>query len=296
MKNIRMAGCLLGVVACMGARATAQDYGNPYYYCTILDQEIEAIWEVEAGYVFEGSNDAPGWDDIGFIELKASAGLLYFETESGGDVDLRFTTDNRILQGFDGTSSGYPLSIINLDLRWDQRFAYGWGMQFELKPGLYSSLDDFGGSNWAIPLSLSGVRALNEGLSVLLGLSVYPGFDRVLDPKVGLRWTPSEDVELNVFYPETTLAFQLTPAFSVHAGARFLSWLEYQMEEEDPRDRLQLDENRLILGMGLHNGDYGKWTVDVGYYFDRTIDFEEVDQGVDIDDSFGITVGYKSLF
>ena len=296
MKKARMAGCFLGLIVCVGARATAQDYQNPFYYCTLLDQETETIWDVETAYVFEGSNDAPGWDDIGFIGLKASAGLLYFETQSGGDIDLRFSTDTRILQGFDGTSSGYPLSIINLDLRWDQRFVYGWGMQFELKPGLYSALVDFGGSNWAIPLGIAGVRALNEGLSVLLGLSVYPGFDRVVDPKIGLRWTPSADVELDVFYPETRLAFQLTPGLSVHAGARFLSWLEYQMEEDDPRDRLQLDENRLILGVDLHNGDYGKWTVDLGYYFDRKIDFEKVEAGVDIDDSFGISIGYKSLF
>ena len=292
--------CLVCVWCCallvFGGRADAQEYDSPFYYCCILDKKTESIWDAEVGYVFEGSNDAEGWDDVGFIALKGSAGLAYFETEYGGDIDLRATTDTRILQGFDGTSSGYPLSIINLFLRWNQRFQYGYGLQFDFKPGLYSTLDGFGGGNWAFPFTAAGLRALNEQMTVVAGLSVYPSFDRVIDPKIGLRWVPNDDVLVDLFYPETKVNFQLSPVVGVHIGARFLTWLEYQMDEDDERDRLQLDENRLSVGLDLRNSDYGKWTFGLGYYFDRTIDFEEAATGVDIDDSFGFHVGYTSLF
>ena len=296
MKRFSMMCVLLCTMMLAVVRVGAQGEPSPYYYCSILDEEPESIWDAQFGHVFAGSNDAPGWDDVGFFELKGSIGLWYHETNKGGDLDLRASTDTRILRGFDGTTSGYPLSIINLFLRWNQRFAYGYGLQVDLKPGLYSSLDGFSGDNWAFPFTVAGLRALNEDLSVLAGLSIYPSFDRVIDPKIGARWLPSDDVSVDVFYPETKLKFQLSPVLSVHVGARFLNWLEFQMDDDDARDRLQLDESRLSVGVDVREGEYGKWTIDFGYYFDRTVDFEAGDAGVDIDDSFGISLGYTSLF
>ncbi len=272
--------------------------GDFYDYCSILDEPPEVMWQLGGGYSFRTGNSAEGWKDMGVFELYGIGGLAFIETVQGGDFNIEVHADSRILQGFDGSTSGYPLNRLALFVEYTHRFDYGWGLRVDAAPGLYSDFQDLRGKDLSFPFGLSVVRAMHEELSFLIGASIYPGFKRAADPRLGFRWAPygGETFRIDLMYPESLLTVEFQPGIGIHAGARFLPWPEYQLKKDDARDRLRFQENRVYAGFHAHAGEYGRWSVDIGYMFNREIHFRREEPGVRLDDTPYLGISYTSLF
>lgn len=267
-------------------------------YCSILDQPPEVMWQVGGGYSFRSDNSAQGWKDTGVLEIYAIGGLAFIETAQGADFNLEVQADSRILQGFGGSTSGYPLNRLALFVEYSQRLDHGWGFRIDAAPGLYSDFQDLRGKDLALPFGFSIVHAVHDELSFLVGASVFPGFKRAVDPRLGFRWAPygGEMLRIDLMYPESLLTLDFQPGLGVHVGARFMPWLEYQMKKDDPRDRLRFEENRVFAGFHAPTGEYGRWSVDIGYMFGREIHFRRDESGVSLDDTPYLGISYTSLF
>lgn len=272
--------------------------GNPYDYCCLLDQPPEIMWQLGGGYSFRAGNSAEGWKDTGVFEFYGVGGLAFVQSHFGADLNIEVHADSRVLQGFDGATSGYPLNRLALFLEYSQRLDYGWGFRLDASPGLYSDFQDLRSDDLAFPFGLSVIRAVHEELSFLLGVSVFPGFERVVDPRLGMRWAPQggDVVRVDLFYPESLFTLNFQPGFGVHLGARFLPWLEYQLEEDDPRDRLNFVENRVYAGFHADTSDYGRWRIEVGYMFEREIKFRRAEPDVSLENAPYFGLSYTSLF
>lgn len=287
--------CLLALtLSGFPSPAAAQDVG--YSTCCIMDRPTDVLWQLGGGYAFPADNTAARWDDLGILEFRGVGSLAYVETESWADFNIEVQADTRILQGFDGTSSGYPLNRLNLFVEYSQRLEHGLGFKLDASPGLYSDLQDFGGDDLGFPLGFSAVAAMHEELSFLLGVSVFPGFERVADPRLGLRWAPvGGGLRVDLFYPESLITAELTSGFGIHAGARFLPWLEYQLEEDDARDRLRFQENRVYGGLHFAVGEYGRLNLEGGLMFEREIEFKKAEPTVELDDAPFVGLTFTSL-
>ncbi|MFO1531768.1 MAG: hypothetical protein U1F77_19040 [Kiritimatiellia bacterium] len=271
------------------------------YWRPILDKTPDTFWNTQLGYVFPAKPDFKAWDDIGIFEISGEGNFWYTETDFGGDFHLKGDLDAFILNGFDGVSSGYPMVAARLNLLYSQRFIDGYGMQTELMPGLYSTLDGLTGKDFALPFSLAAVKDVSPGFGALLGLSIYPGFDQTVDPKVALRWEISDDPDpgkpayltAEIGYPESKIRYTPDDEWALVGGFRMWNWPEFQMDEEDARERIMFDESRLFIGAELPFDEAVLGYVEAGYAFGRTIDFEnnKAQAEVDLDNAPYLKIG-----
>ncbi|MFO1522263.1 MAG: hypothetical protein U1G05_09540 [Kiritimatiellia bacterium] len=153
------------------------------YWRPILDKTPDTFWNAQLGYVFPAKPDYKAWDDIGIFEISGEGNFWYTETDFGGDFHLKGDLDAFILNGFDGVSSGYPLVAARLNLLYSQRFVDGYGMQTELMPGLYSTLDGLTGKDFALPFNLAAVKDVNPASAPCSACPSIPGLTRRSIPR-----------------------------------------------------------------------------------------------------------------
>ena len=300
MRNVTIAAltalALLPAAAQQPALDSLEGYWRP-----VLDKVPETVWNAHVGYVLPAKPDYKEWDDIGIFEISGEANFWNMEAAFGGDFYLKGDLDTFVLNGFDGTTSGYPLAAARVNLLYSQRFVEGYGMQTEFMPGLYSTLDGLTSKDFAFPFSLAGVKDINPGFGALLGLTVYPGFDQTIDPTFALRWEISEDPDpgkpayftAELGYPESRIRYEPGENWALLWGFRMWNWPEFQMDKGDDRERILFDETRLYMGAEIPFDEMTLGFVEVGYAFARTIGFEnEKAQGdVDLDDSAYLKFG-----
>lgn len=297
-KFLRPAVLLCALAGTFNLSAAEEDnmYWRPY-----LDQPMYSYWQASTGFVLPAKTNVPEWDDLGIWELSGWGYLYYQENELGGDLDIKAKVDMQVLNGFDGVSSGYPLTMARLSLRYAQRYIDGYGAQFIFEPGLYSGMEQFSGKDFAWPFGIIGTRALSPESAVQLGLNIYPGFDQVVDPVLGYRWTRGQIdvgpvVTLDLGYPETRIEIRTTPAASFEAGIRIRNWPEYQMGKDDERERVSYDETRLWFGTGLALNEAVTLNLEVGYTLDRELAFEKAADPISIDDAGYFRIGLSGRF
>ena len=273
----------------------AYDYAS-YYDCPILDAEEDSYWNAYFGYALPAGTDAPAWDDIGVFELGGEGSLAFVETDSGGDFDLKVRLDSIILNGFDGGSSAYFMDMLYLKAQYSQRFINGYGLRVDAMPGIYSDLRDIGGDDFSMPFGFHGIKAFNEQTAAFLGLSIYPTFDHVVDPRIGVRYTDNESLTAEIAYPETKVVYKANEYLDIIGGARFWLWPEFQMEDEDAREKIMFDESRIYGGFEYNPNDIVKWGVQAGYVFGRELEFETGASPVEIDNAAFIRFTIRGLY
>lgn len=265
------------------------------YWRPIMDEPQETFWDTRLGFVFPSKTSSTLWDDVSIIELSAWGSLMYWETTFGADFDIRGKWDSFILQGFDGTSSGYPLTAARISMQYSQRFENNYGLRLRAEPGLYTAFEGLGGEDFGVPFGILGTYDANEAVGGIFGINIYPGFDQVVDPEMGIRYVPNEAFSLHAGYPETRLKFRPYEDAGLDIGMRFMLWPEFQMDENDARERIMYDESRLFGEFSWTRDRLSRWYVQLGYAFNREIDFEKAEGPIDVDDGFYIQFGLGGL-
>ena len=296
---------LLAIIICaFFARTALADElpgsGAPIdYWRPILDEPQETFWDFYFGYQVPSGNSQESFDDLAIFEIEAWSSLIYYETYFGGDFDIRGKWNSFILQGYDGTSSGYPLTMARVSAQYSQRFENGYGLRARFEPGLYTAFQGLSGSDFGFPFGLLGTFAYDEFWEWIFGLNVYPGFDRTIDPEIGVRYTHGDPrdahLQAHLGYPETKLTISPYDSASFDFGARMWVWPEFQMDEDDARERLSYDESRIYAGFNWTRDKFTRFSLQLGYVFGRELEFEREAAPVDIDDGFMIRFGIGGL-
>lgn len=286
----RMIGAALfaGLIAAP-PQAPAQ-YGADY--CQILDRFEEPIWLGYAGYVNKAR--IQGFDDVGMAEAGVASGLFYLHTDFG-EVDLQAAVDSVFFSG--GSDARLPghVSAARLDLNYVLRFEYGYALRLGVEPGFYSEIAHANTDHIFYPFSIHGLRSFTPNISGLAGLNFYPGFDRLIDPRLGIRWAISDYMMLDLFYPKTEFVFRPTIDWAFRAGVEIREYLEYQLKSTDDRERLMMDETRIYLGADCLLTDTIQLSVRAGRVVDRNIDFKRFDLEKKIEDAYFVRIGIGGL-
>ena len=259
--------------------------------CPILDTPFPLISGLEAYYTLPAKSTATAWDDIATIEVDAWIRFLYLETEMGGDIEMIAHWNSLILQNFDGAGSGYPLAIAAIPIRWSQRFDYGWGMQLEIEPGMYSTLKSFEGKDFTVPAGLNLIQAFTPDIALFAGLKVYPGFKTAVVPRGGLHMSLRDEVLAEIAYPESRFEYSPMRGLRFHVSGGIVNWPEYNMGD-DVRERIMYDEMNVRGGIDIGILDTVEITLQGGYVFERTLSFKASSADVDIEDApfFGLGI------
>lgn len=283
-----------------GTTATARAQGAPIAYaemddaCPFLDEPHREWAGVRIGTVLPAES-TPGTKDLGMAEVGVWARLFYVENELGADFEGRFHADAIWLYGFDGDDSAYGLTSAHVTLQYSQRFLGGFGLRLDTEPGLHAGGSAFGGV-WTAPTGVTLVYAFTPHVALYGGVTARLGFERVLDPRLGLRLAAGDRVQFDLAYPETALLLRLARGFHFVSGARYWNRMEYAMEDDDPRGRLGLTEARAYAGFDIGLTASSALALRAGYVFARTLWFEEASDEVDLADAPFFQIGWTGKF
>ena len=281
---MRIAACMFAL--CFAAQVHAQ---SSLPYCQFLDGEQAPAWRVNVGYTGESRVEAPGGGDVAVWTVGGGGGLYYWRTDAG-EIDLTGAYD---LWSFDG-NGGIDLPDRAAALRLNTAFLLrnwdGSALRVTAMPGLYSDLEDISFEDFGLPIEVAGIQAFNPQMSGLIGVAIYPGFDRAFDPRFGIRYAPAESMRIDLMYPESRVTFR-PDALEFFGGLRHDAVNEFRLEEDDPRRRFALRETRAYLGAAWPLGDVLRMSAEVGYALNREVDFDKNAPGRDLEEAWFIRVG-----
>lgn len=253
--------------------AATQSFAQPSApYCQILDGTEEPAWTIKLGYTTAAKIKAPEGHDVSVWSLAGGGGLYYWRT-SVGDFDLSGAYDVSVFDGSGGINMPDRLAALRLNLAYVARNVNGTALKVDVYPGIYSDLSDLSLKDFYIPFQALAIQAFNPQISGLIGLAIYPGFDRWFDPRFGIRAAPSEDWRVDLMYPESRVTYR-PESIELYASLRHNAVNEFRLKESDERGSIALRDTRAALGAGWQLNDLLKVNVELGYIFGREVEFD----------------------
>jgi hypothetical protein len=279
-------------LTCSETSSLAQS--SSYPFCQYLDRNDEPYGEGFIGYTFQADVDAPDANPLGMVDFSAGGGFFYFETDIG-EFDIRGDVDGMVFVDGGGLRLPNQVGTATLGLRYIWRDYSGLSLKVDTWPGIYSDWRDIDGGDLFMPFGFTAIWAINPELAALAGFEVYPEFQREVDPRIGLRWAPLENLVLDLAYPESKIAFAPNLEWDFYAGASMIKTMEWQLKRSDERDHMMIDENRVFAGVRKLLLNDLKLIFEFGQVFDHELDFTE-GPAVDIDDALYVRTGIAAVY
>lgn len=259
-------------------------------FCQILDRVERPAWEVQGVYRARAGVEAPGGRNYSVYEVRGGGGLLFADAPGGG-VEVRGGYAAQFHQGDGGVDLPDRVLDLHLDAAYVWRHWDGRSLLIRLQPGFYGQPDDLDADALYVPFEVTGVQALAPRLSGLLGVVLYPGFDRAFDPRFGVRYALSDHWSLDLQYPESRLLWRSPRGQEVYALVRNDPINEFRLEAEDARRAYRYEESRVAAGWVIPLGDRLRLRLEAGYLFNRSVDFARGASGRAVEDAPLLGVG-----
>lgn len=289
--RVRSWGPAAGIGLCIAALSRA---AAPY--CPIVDGLHGTASHAEAGLVSRQRVRGERQGSFGLLEQRAHAEFVYLHTPVG-PVSLTGLLNNWVTTG--GELAGIPSHFgeAAVRVRADVRSWRGLTFRADASPGMYSDFRRFGGDAFGVPFAASLIQTLDPTLSVQAGLRVFPGFRRVYDPLAGLRWTPGSVLTVDLFYPESSLAWRWNADWSFVADLSWRQVRDFDLRAGDGRERFHWTESRASAGVDRRLGNSLVLTLRAGAVFDRRVGFKRsAGPGQDVDTGFFGAIGVGAEF
>lgn len=187
------------------------------------------------------------------------------------------------------------LLAASLDVAYTIRFDNGWAWRLSAHPGVYS---DPSAPAFGCPFGLSFFFCPSDELSIELGGTVRPGWDIPVIPNVGLKYRPSDLLEIELGCPKSHLAL-----FPDHILGFFgtVEWRNttYALDDEDKKmpDKLTMDDIVATAGVSLRVLGRFHLVGEIGTFLEREISADvEKDKGVDLSKEPFVRVSFVGAF
>lgn len=241
-------------------------------YCQILDGTESPAWTAKFGYTANAKIKAPEGHNVSTWSLGGGGGIYYWRT-SAGDFDLTGAYDVSVFDGSGGINMPDHVAALRLDLAYVTRDVNGTALKVDVYPGIYSDMKDVSLEDFYLPFQVLAIQSFSPQVSGLIGLAVYPGFDRWFDPRFGIRAAPSENWRVDLMYPESRVTYR-PDALELYASLRHNAINEFRLKESDKRGSIEFTDTRAALGAGWQLNDLLKVNVEAGYAFGREVMFD----------------------
>ncbi len=240
--------------------------------CQILDQTLRPAWQTSLGIIPE--TDVERFGKVGMIELNLYADAAYIHNIWQADLDITLTSEMTMLT--DSTDMALPDSLLSLYATgtWAWRYTGGSSILLSLSPGIYAATDAIG-DGLRIPVTLAGVRRLNDTTSGILGGALRLGFNDWFMPVAGVAWQPSPGFRGEFMLPESRLYWFPNREWTIHSGLEWNNSSFAMKAGPVNHERITLEDFRLTFGSAytINPGLFAR--LDMGSVFARRIELDE---------------------
>jgi hypothetical protein len=297
MKITFIAGMGLVVGLCLASDAYAWQAAN--MRCPYLDGRPRPFFEAELGYIGEAKTGGNG-PRYAQMELRLGADLFYFHDLLHGDLDFAFRADS--IFPVRKAALNPPAHLIEgvLEIRWLWRYVNQTAFFLQLDPGFYASTEDLLDMPLAMPVTAAGIYTLDATLAFVGGLSLRPGFYRLVMPCGGVVWHPHPQFRVDATVPDARVTMHLDRLWSVYAGWLWDSTTYHVKPDSAGRNRLTLESKELYLGFSHTLSDELQIIGSLGLSTDRHARVTRSRDGLrstaSIDDAVVFRIGVAGAF
>jgi hypothetical protein len=247
-------------------------------WVTIKSSRLSATW-------LPGGND-----QIGLTDFAISTSLAI------PTLDSVTITPGFQLHFVDGpTRTDLPEQLYNaqVEFRWKKQVSRPFWFELALKPGIYSDLDRQNSDAFRLIGQGLAFFAFSYQTQAVVGLTYLDRFDINYLPVFGIIYSPRQDIKLNMVFPAPKLAFRLSqgPADELwgYVAGEFGggSWAVGRSVGRAVgrgrrrvvpavlrKDVIAYTDWRLMFGLEQKETDGGTMFVEVGYVFNRELEYK----------------------
>jgi hypothetical protein len=207
-----------------------------------------------------------------------------------------------------GLPAGVPLpntvNALTLNFQNDWKFSERWNLRIDVRPGLFSDLEDIDAGDFNAPLTAGLAYSQSETLMWVAAVNVDVRRDIPIIGGVGVRWKFAEDWTLALLLPKPAIEYQVSPAVTVFAGGELMGGAYRVAEDLGTRTgRANLDDEmvsyrEIRVGGGLRANVGKSFTASVegGWVIDRRFTYEEADLQINGDGALYLGVALRARF
>lgn len=246
-----------------------------------------------------------GGTELGVTDLELNATFLF--PFGGGRFPL-FITPGFAVHYWNGPDSNAFTSVPPPELPPRTYDAY---LDAALKPvitnwlsadlgarvGLYSDFEQVESDAIRVIARGIGIITISPTTQVVLGVVYLDRFTIKLLPVFGLIWMPNPDARFDIVFPQPKLAYRMSTVGYTewwwYVGGELGGGAWHFQREDDQADAFEYNDLRLILGLEWKNQSMPGVTgyFEVGYAFNREIEYIGVNPGFDPDDTVMLRAG-----
>lgn len=206
-----------------------------------------------------------------------------------------------------GLPAGVPLPntvhALTLKFQNDWKFADQWNLRIDVRPGLFSDLEDIDGGDFNAPLTVGVSYTQSETLMWVAAVNVDFYRDMPIIGGLGVRWKFAEDWTLSLLLPKPTIEYQVNKAVTVFAGGELMGGAYRVAEDLGTRTgRANLDDEivsyreiRVGAGLRAHLGKGLTVSTEAGWVVDRRFTYDDADLQLNGDGAlyFGLSLNAR---
>jgi hypothetical protein len=163
--------------------------------------------------------------------------------------------------------------------RWLSQVTPDWGLDLAVTPGWYSDFEQDSGEAFRMPAHAAAAWTLNSTTKLVFGAAYLARPDVNFIPVGGVIWTPDEDTNCELLFPEPKIARRISRETS--PSGTINTWLYLSGEfagdawavkmQDGTNDRVVLRDCRVILGVERKKIQGFGAKLEIGYVFSRRI-------------------------
>lgn len=308
--------CALTVWSILSAAGWADDAPTTAFSGTLWKDDSEIVSRIDP---IQLGDDVPirRFKKQAIQKVTASGGWLasvsgddlssaHFETSIGlgvplGSFDniLGVTPKFRVdwidaATGLDVPSQLYETGV---QFFWRKPITDHWSFMTIVSPGVRSDFTTSDEAFRIFGLGLFNWQCRPETLSLSFGAVYLDRADVPLLPALGLTWTPQPTTRLDLRFPESRVSYRLRKNGADNETWAYLSgglggntWAVTRQSGQT--DELSLRDLRLIAGIEHIVDGGGGWFAELGYAFDRRLEYERTSTEISLSDGLILQAGW----
>ncbi len=231
----------------------------------------------------------------GFVEASIGLGVPLGSFDNILGVTPRFRMDwIDAAAGLDVPSELYETGV---QFFWRKPISDRWSFMTIVTPGVRSDFTTSDEAFRIFGLGLFNWQCKPETLSLSFGAVYLDRADVPLLPAVGLTWTPEPMTRLDLRFPESRISHRLRKNGADNETWAYLSgglggntWAVTRQSGQT--DELSLRDLRVIAGLEHIIDGGGGWFAELGYAFNRRLEYERTSTEVSLSDGVILQAGW----
>jgi hypothetical protein len=171
-----------------------------------------------------------------------------------------------------------------LDVAWNPQITESFGLELEVRPGVYSDFTEVNSNSLRVPGKGMAVIKLSPSMTVKLGVWYLDRVQIKMLPAGGIVWTPNPDVYFNILFPNPKIARKISSSGSVewwlygrgeYGGGtwtiRRQSGLTPPVPTDGTHDTVDYNDIRIAIGLDFKTQRQWQGNLEIGLSCDRQL-------------------------